>query len=205
MSRIDETKDFIPVRIAVLTVSDTRTLAEDRSGQTLVDRIADAGHTLAARAILPDERAEIAEQLRAWCRRPRHRRDPDHRGHRPDGARRDGRGAPRRLREGDRGLRHRLHHRLDAEDRHLGGAVARLRRAWRTAPISSRCPAVPAPAATPGTRSSSGSSTIATGPATSSRSCRGSTNICDGNDASRVTGLCLVLSRAGPLPLRRCN
>jgi molybdopterin adenylyltransferase len=70
MSRIDETKEFIPVRIAVLTVSDTRGIAEDRSGQTLVDRIAEAGHTLAARAILRDERAEIAAQLRAWCADP---------------------------------------------------------------------------------------------------------------------------------------
>jgi molybdenum cofactor biosynthesis protein B len=70
MSRIDETKEFIPVRFAVLTVSDTRTLEEDRSGQTLVDRIAEAGHTLAARAILPDERGEIADQLRAWCADP---------------------------------------------------------------------------------------------------------------------------------------
>jgi molybdopterin adenylyltransferase len=70
MSRIDETKEFIPVRIAVLTVSDTRGIGEDRSGQTLVDRIAEAGHTLAARAILRDERAEIAAQLRAWCGDP---------------------------------------------------------------------------------------------------------------------------------------
>jgi molybdenum cofactor biosynthesis protein B len=70
MSRIDETKEFLPVRIAVLTVSDTRGLAEDRSGQTLVDRIAEAGHVLAARAILPDERDEIAAQLQAWCDDP---------------------------------------------------------------------------------------------------------------------------------------
>ena len=63
MSRIDETLDFIPVRIAVLTVSDTRSLAEDRSGQTLVDRLTEAGHQLAAREIVPDERAEIAQQL----------------------------------------------------------------------------------------------------------------------------------------------
>lgn len=70
MSRIDETKEFIPVRIAVLTVSDTRGLEEDRSGQVLVDRIAEAGHTLAARAILRDERAEIAAQLRAWVADP---------------------------------------------------------------------------------------------------------------------------------------
>lgn len=66
MSRIDETKEFIPVRIAVLTVSDTRKLDEDKSGQVLVDRIAAAGHTLADRKILRDERSEIAGQLRAW-------------------------------------------------------------------------------------------------------------------------------------------
>jgi molybdenum cofactor biosynthesis protein B len=67
MSRIDDTRDFIPVRIAVLTVSDTRTPAEDKSGQTLVDRIAAAGHYLAHRMILPDERDQIAQQLRDWC------------------------------------------------------------------------------------------------------------------------------------------
>ena len=67
MSRIDETKDFLPVRIAVLTVSDTRQMADDKSGQTLVDRIEGAGHTVVARKILPDERALIADQLRAWC------------------------------------------------------------------------------------------------------------------------------------------
>jgi len=66
MSRIDETKSFIPVRIAVLTVSDTRAVADDKSGQTLVDRIEKAGHTVADRKILRDERAEIADQLRAW-------------------------------------------------------------------------------------------------------------------------------------------
>ena len=67
MSRIDETKDFVPVRIAVLTVSDTRQMADDKSGQTLVDRIATAGHALADRKIIPDERDQIAAQLRAWC------------------------------------------------------------------------------------------------------------------------------------------
>ena len=70
MSRIDETKAFIPVRIAVLTVSDSRSLAEDRSGQVLVDRIEGAGHILADRKILPDERVEIADQLRAWIADP---------------------------------------------------------------------------------------------------------------------------------------
>ncbi len=66
MSRIDESKSFIPVRIAVLTVSDTRAVVDDKSGKTLVDRIEKAGHTVAARKILRDERAEIADQLRAW-------------------------------------------------------------------------------------------------------------------------------------------
>ncbi|WP_171211729.1 molybdenum cofactor biosynthesis protein B [Ruegeria sp. HKCCA5426] len=70
MSRIDETLDFIPVRIAVLTVSDTRALEEDRSGQTLVDRIERAGHTVADRKIIRDERAEIAAQLRNWVADP---------------------------------------------------------------------------------------------------------------------------------------
>lgn len=70
MSRIDESLDFIAIRIAVLTVSDTRSLAEDRSGDVLVGRIADAGHMLADRKILPDERAQIADQLRTWCADP---------------------------------------------------------------------------------------------------------------------------------------
>lgn len=70
MSRIDETRAFIPVRIAVLTVSDSRDLDSDKSGQVLVDRIAAAGHVLAARSILPDERALIAAQLSAWCDDP---------------------------------------------------------------------------------------------------------------------------------------
>ena len=70
MSRIDESKDFIPVRIAVLTVSDTRTLAEDRSGDTLVARLTGAGHLLADRRIVQDDRAEIAARLRAWVADP---------------------------------------------------------------------------------------------------------------------------------------
>ncbi|MCV2883024.1 molybdenum cofactor biosynthesis protein B [Actibacterium sp. XHP0104] len=70
MSRIDESKDFIPVRIAVLTVSDTRTAADDKSGDTLVQRITDAGHILATRAILRDDRPQLAEQLRIWTQDP---------------------------------------------------------------------------------------------------------------------------------------
>ncbi len=60
-------RDFIPVRIAVLTVSDTRTMADDKSGDVLVGRIADAGHVLADRQIIQDERGLIADQLRNWC------------------------------------------------------------------------------------------------------------------------------------------
>ncbi len=63
-------RPFIPVRIAVLTVSDTRGIGEDRSGQVLADRITAAGHVLAGRDILPDERGRIAEQLRVWCADP---------------------------------------------------------------------------------------------------------------------------------------
>ncbi|EEW60833.1 MAG: molybdenum cofactor biosynthesis protein B [Tritonibacter mobilis] len=70
MSRIDDSKEFIPVRIAILTVSDSRSLDEDRSGQVLVDRLQAAGHTLADRQILPDERADIADLLRQWCANP---------------------------------------------------------------------------------------------------------------------------------------
>ncbi|MEL6465621.1 MAG: molybdenum cofactor biosynthesis protein B [Pseudomonadota bacterium] len=70
MSRIDDSLDFITIRIAVLTVSDTRDLDQDRSGDVLVSRLTDAGHTLADRKILPDERSQIADQLRAWCDDP---------------------------------------------------------------------------------------------------------------------------------------
>ena len=63
---IEKARSFIPVRIAVLTVSDTRGLADDRSGDTLVERLTGAGHLLAARAIVTDDRALIAAQLRIW-------------------------------------------------------------------------------------------------------------------------------------------
>ncbi len=63
-------RQFIPIRIAILTVSDTRKLADDKSGQTLVDRLTGDNHILADRKILPDERDQIAAQLRAWCADP---------------------------------------------------------------------------------------------------------------------------------------
>ena len=64
-----EPRAFIPVRIAVLTVSDTRTMADDKSGQTLADRIAEAGHQLMDRAIVKDEVAAIRRQVRGWVKR----------------------------------------------------------------------------------------------------------------------------------------
>jgi molybdenum cofactor biosynthesis protein B len=66
MARIDETKPFLPVNIAVLTVSDTRTEADDKSGRTLAELIVRDGHRLAARAIVRDDIAAIVAQLKAW-------------------------------------------------------------------------------------------------------------------------------------------
>ncbi|MDR9428380.1 MAG: molybdenum cofactor biosynthesis protein B [Salibaculum sp.] len=70
MTRLDQSRAFIPLRIAILTVSDTRALDEDRSGQTLVDRLAGAGHVLADRRIVKDDRATIADVLRGWIADP---------------------------------------------------------------------------------------------------------------------------------------
>jgi molybdenum cofactor biosynthesis protein B len=70
MSRVDESLDFVPVRIALLTVSDSRGLAEDRSGDLLADRIAKAGHVLVDRAILRDEQSDIEAKLREWVADP---------------------------------------------------------------------------------------------------------------------------------------
>ena len=70
MSRIDEERPFLPVRIAVLTVSDTRTPETDRSGDALVERLEAAGHVLAGRAIVQDDRPAIAAALANWCADP---------------------------------------------------------------------------------------------------------------------------------------
>lgn len=66
MSPIDETRQFIPIGIAVLTVSDTRTPEDDKSGQTLVDRIEAAGHRLEERAIVKDDIPAIQNQVKTW-------------------------------------------------------------------------------------------------------------------------------------------
>lgn len=63
---LDETMAFLPVRIAVLTVSDTRGPADDRSGDTLVERLIDAGHVLADRAVVRDDVGLIVARLEAW-------------------------------------------------------------------------------------------------------------------------------------------
>ncbi len=70
MARIDETRRFIAVNIAVLTVSDTRTAANDTSGDTLAARITAAGHVVAARAIDRDDAGVIEQRLRGWIADP---------------------------------------------------------------------------------------------------------------------------------------
>ena len=65
MPGIDEKRQFVPLKIAVLTVSDTRGLADDRSGDTLVERLTKAGHALADRAIVIDDVEAIRGKVRA--------------------------------------------------------------------------------------------------------------------------------------------
>ena len=66
MSKIDQSRPFIPVGIAVLTVSDTRSMDEDKSGKTLAERIETAGHHLKDRAIITDDVPAIQTQVRHW-------------------------------------------------------------------------------------------------------------------------------------------
>ena len=68
--RLDPNRPFLPVNIALLTVSDTRTEADDRSGNTLAELAASAGHRVAARRIVRDDLEAIAQQLRAWIADP---------------------------------------------------------------------------------------------------------------------------------------
>jgi len=70
MPKIDESRPFIPVRIAVLAVSDTRSLAEDNSGAALAEMIAEAGHELAERAIVKDDVAQIRGKVQGWIADP---------------------------------------------------------------------------------------------------------------------------------------
>jgi molybdopterin adenylyltransferase len=70
MARIDETRPFLPVNIAILTVSDTRTRENDVSGDSLAARVREAGHQVVARAIEPDDAARIEARLRGWIADP---------------------------------------------------------------------------------------------------------------------------------------
>lgn len=67
---LDPALPFIPLSIAVLTVSDTRTLDDDKSGATLAERITKAGHTLGDRAIVPDDIKAIREKVKGWLADP---------------------------------------------------------------------------------------------------------------------------------------
>src|SRR5262245_1844146 len=66
MPGIDDSRQFIPLKIAVLTVSDTRDLADDKSGATLAERIAKAGHAVADRKIVTDDVEKIRVRVKAW-------------------------------------------------------------------------------------------------------------------------------------------
>jgi molybdopterin adenylyltransferase len=70
MPKIDETRPFLSVNIAVLTVSDTRTEADDKSGRTLAELIAGSGHRVVAKKIVRDDKAVIIAQLRSWIADP---------------------------------------------------------------------------------------------------------------------------------------
>jgi len=70
MPGIDESRKFIPLKIAVLTVSDTREMADDKSGATLAERIEKAGHAVGARAIVTDDVEKIRTQVKAWIADP---------------------------------------------------------------------------------------------------------------------------------------
>jgi molybdenum cofactor biosynthesis protein B len=70
MAGIDQSKDFVPLRMAVLTVSDTRTLDDDKSGATLTERITAAGHKVADRAFVADEVDAIRTRVQTWIADP---------------------------------------------------------------------------------------------------------------------------------------
>jgi molybdopterin adenylyltransferase len=70
MAGVDEQRQFVPLKIAVLTVSDTREMADDKSGATLSERIKAAGHVVADRSIVPDEVAAIRARVKEWIDAP---------------------------------------------------------------------------------------------------------------------------------------
>ncbi|MGH6990395.1 MAG: molybdenum cofactor biosynthesis protein B [Stellaceae bacterium] len=70
MPKIDDSRPFLPVNIAILTVSDTRTEANDTSGKSLAEMVARDGHRITAQRIVPDDKAAIIAQLRTWITDP---------------------------------------------------------------------------------------------------------------------------------------
>src|ERR1700687_5751787 len=70
MPGIDESKEFVPLKIAVLTASDTRNLKDDKSGALLVQRIGAAGHLAAERSIVPDDIEAINARVKTWIADP---------------------------------------------------------------------------------------------------------------------------------------
>src|SRR6202166_3151060 len=70
MPGIDETKEFVPLKIAVLTISDTRQLKDDKSGSLLVQRIVAAGHFVSERSLVPDDVDAIRARVKAWIADP---------------------------------------------------------------------------------------------------------------------------------------
>lgn len=185
MNDTTEPRSFVPVRIAVLTVSDSRILADDRSGDTLVERIARAGHLLADRAILRDEKAQIVAKLKDWVSDP---------------------GIDAVITTGGTGLTGRdvtvEAHEAVYEKTITGFATLfamvsfrkiarRQSRAapapgWPMEPTSSRYRARRGPAGMPGMKSSNHSSISATAPATSWKSCPASKNTAGESDHRRV-------------------
>ena len=145
MSRLDESRPFLPVRIAVLTISDTRDASNDTSGDTLAARIEAAGHVLAGRAIGPRRRGRDRSAPAGvdspgltwmWSSPPAAPESPA------------GDVTPEAFARGagkdHRGLRRAVPHAQLRQDRHQHDAIPRFGRGWPVAPTCSRCPAAPA-------------------------------------------------------------
>ena len=172
-------REFIPVRIALMTVSDTRTRENDVSGDTLEARVRDAGHLVAERVIVPDDTARIADQLVKWIA------DPE---------------IDVVISTGGTGLTGRdvtpeafrsvfekeidgfsaIFHRISYDKIGTSTIQSRACAGWPRAPICSRSPVRRARSRMAGTRSSNRSSITGTSPAISSRSCRGWKNTAAG-------------------------
>jgi len=175
----DQARQFVPLNIAVLTVSDTRSLADDKSGTTLADRLTAAGHKLAAREIVTDDVEAIRAVMKRWTADE---------------------GVDAIITTGGTGFTGRdvtpeaieplFEKRMDGfsiafhmmSHAKIGTSTVQSRATAGVANAlsSSACRARPAPAATAGTAFWRPSSTTARGPAISSRSCRGWTSTCAG-------------------------